>query len=240
MSATGRTKMPRRGTPEWKLWEKFLRRHGEDVNATAPTKRRKDDDYPTPEWATQALLRNVPLPRDGWWVEPCAGDGAIIRAAAQMMVLPEVGWIAIEKDGRRARKLRSINNLGGVSAATYRGDFSTATRPLVGVHDSITLVITNPPFLLAQEVAEWALSLPSKPVVALLLRDGFAGSGKRKEFWAKHPADRFTLSTRPAFVDGHTDACDYAWFVWWNGHQFPEMVSPLIGRWGRLERGGTI
>lgn len=242
MSATGRTRMPRRGTPEWKLWEEFLRRQGGDVEATTPTKRRKDDDYPTPEWATQALLRNVQLPRDGWWVEPCAGEGAIIRAAAKLNIGPAKGWIAIEKNARRAKKLEafSLNPLSPF-VSPWHDDFRNWSGAGCGGLNPLTppdpvAVITNPPFTLAQEVAEWALALPSKPVVALLLRDGFASSAKRKDFWETHPGDRFTLSSRPSFVDGRTDACDYTWFVWWNGRA-SSLVA--IGRWGRLERGAT-
>jgi hypothetical protein len=35
------------------------------------------DYYPTPDWVTQTLLRNVPLAGPVW--EPCCGDGAIAR-----------------------------------------------------------------------------------------------------------------------------------------------------------------
>ena len=41
--------------------------------------RRDRDYYPTPSWCVRALLETVDLPT-GTWLEPTAGDGAIIRA----------------------------------------------------------------------------------------------------------------------------------------------------------------
>jgi hypothetical protein len=37
--------------------------------------RRKNDFYPTPEWATEELIRTVPI--YGGILECCAGDGSI-------------------------------------------------------------------------------------------------------------------------------------------------------------------
>ena len=75
------------------------------------------------------------------------------------------------------------------------------------------LVITNPPFSLAQEFIEHALSMST--TVVMLLRINFLGSQKRYDFWNQFPPDgMFILSKRPSFTGKGTDATDYAWFVW--------------------------
>ncbi|WP_436663579.1 hypothetical protein ACOALA_13645 [Alicyclobacillus acidoterrestris] len=74
-------------------------------------------------------------------------------------------------------------------------------------------IITNPPFSLAQEFVEKSLTLAN--CVIMLLRLNFLASGKRKEFWEKHPPTAIhVLTKRPSFTGTGTDATDYAWFVW--------------------------
>ncbi len=75
-------------------------------------------------------------------------------------------------------------------------------------------IVTNPPFSLALEFANHALSVA--PHVLLLLRLNFLASRKRRDWWIVHnPSALFVLSDRPSFTgDGQTDATDYAWFYW--------------------------
>lgn len=75
------------------------------------------------------------------------------------------------------------------------------------------LIFTNPPFSIAQEFIEHALSMST--TVVMLLRINFLGSQKRYDFWRQFPPDgMFILSKRPSFTGKGTDATDYAWFVW--------------------------
>ena len=75
------------------------------------------------------------------------------------------------------------------------------------------LILTNPPFSLAQEFIEHSMSLA--PTVIMLLRINFLGSQKRYNFWQQFPPDGlYILSKRPSFTGKGTDATDYAWFIW--------------------------
>lgn len=75
-------------------------------------------------------------------------------------------------------------------------------------------VMTNPPFLLAQEFVEKAHK--DADVVIMLLRLGFLESQRRTEFWKQYPLTHLiTLSKRPSFTeDGKTDGAGYGWFIW--------------------------
>lgn len=78
---------------------------------------------------------------------------------------------------------------------------------------TVDLILTNPPFSLAQEFIEKAISVA--PTVIMLLRINFLGSIKRHDFWQKYPPTALhVLSKRPSFTGKGTDATDYAWFVW--------------------------
>lgn len=81
-------------------------------------------------------------------------------------------------------------------------------------YNHVDCIITNPPFLLAQEFVEKAHV--DADVVIMLLRLGFLESQRRSEFWKKYPLDHLiTLSKRPSFTeDGKTDGAGYAYFIW--------------------------
>lgn len=62
------------------------------------------------------------------------------------------------------------------------------------------LTITNPPYLLAEEFLRKSLS--HSRCTVYLLRLGFLGSKKRKEFLSRNrPSHVYVLSERPSFVD---------------------------------------
>ena len=81
-------------------------------------------------------------------------------------------------------------------------------------YNPVDCILTNPPFSLAQEFVEKART--EADVVIMLLRVGFLGSIRRKEFWSKNPPSAMiTLSKRPSFTDnGKTDGAEYAFFIW--------------------------
>jgi hypothetical protein len=74
------------------------------------------------------------------------------------------------------------------------------------------VILTNPPYSRAFEFLEKALS--EAPHVAMLLRLNFLGSEKRAKFFQRTPPDIYVLPNRPSFARGHTDSCEYGWFVW--------------------------
>lgn len=81
-------------------------------------------------------------------------------------------------------------------------------------YNHVDVIITNPPYSLAQEFVTKALG--EADVVIMLLRLGFLESMKRWEWWQENPlSSLLVLSKRPSFTeDGKTDGSGYAWFVW--------------------------
>jgi hypothetical protein len=77
----------------------------------------------------------------------------------------------------------------------------------------VDLILTNPPFSLALEFIQKALT--EADTVIMLLRLNFLGSQKRKAFWVDNtPTALHILSKRPSFTGTGTDSTEYAWFVW--------------------------
>jgi hypothetical protein len=68
--------------------------------------RREADYYPTPSWVTRAILQHLPIA--GSVLEPCAGDGAIVREL--LAAGAEVD--AIELDPERALACAASSNNG--------------------------------------------------------------------------------------------------------------------------------
>ena len=159
------------------------------------------DVYPTPAWCVHRLLEEVELP-GGHWCEPAAGDGAIIRAVRD--VRRDVTWSALE--------LRSECQAALVKEGAEVQIGDALESPWQLRPELLTLVITNPPYALAE--AFLARALEASTSVALLLRLDFLGSERRSGLFRRVPPDIHVLPNRPSFVAGRTDASEYAWFVW--------------------------
>ena len=77
------------------------------------------------------------------------------------------------------------------------------------------VVITNPPYSIAEEIITHYLEVVKPRETIMLLRLAFLESKKRYEFWQKHPVNKlYILSQRPSFTGKGTDATAYGWFVW--------------------------
>lgn len=158
------------------------------------------DYYPTPAWCVERLLEEAELP-GGLWAEPCAGDGAIIRAVKA--VRPGIEWCANELRPECSNELLPLVANGELALGDARG-WSPRSRP--------TVAITNPPFRLAMEMVEW--SRENADVAVLLLRLNFVGTASRAPFMRTCPPDVYVLPNRPSFTGRGTDSIEYAWFVW--------------------------
>lgn len=168
--------------------------------------RRKDDFYETPLSASKALSIVLP-PGITTAFDPCAGRGAIFAG------LPD-------------RVARAGIEINAEMAAAYGWECrdGLSDKPW-DVWKSGCAVVMNPPFSLAQEFCERAMSEAN--VVAALLRLSFLASKKRVEFWRTcRPCDVYVLAARLSFTAGGTDSCDYAWFAW---------HANAANRWSRLE-----
>lgn len=146
------------------------------------------DDYPTPDWCVELICDEIKWDIPQSFLEPCAGDGRINRI--------------VKEYGRSDLDIMSCEIQDGCDYLTTK-------------FDNLDLIVTNPPFSKAQEFLEKSLS--EADCVIYLLRLNYLGSLKRYEFWNKNPASHiFVLTPRPSFVNGGTDATEYAWFVWEN------------------------
>lgn len=156
------------------------------------------DFYPTPLKDTERLLRATNLP-DGEWIEPSAGEGHIVRVVQAMR--PAVKITTVELECRPA--------LLALKAPPVASDFLTF-RPQRG----FSVAIGNPPFSLAQEFVEHALTMADR--VMFLLRLSFLESQKREPFFRRVGIpDVLVLPQRPSFTGtGKTDSCAYAWMHW--------------------------
>jgi hypothetical protein len=214
-----------------------------------------EDFYPTPAWCTRRILlalgtdylkRNDPGPHQnfldgGSFLEPCAGDGAIVNVIRE-------AWPGATVNGGDVRNLPA--------PATLNGSWSVGSFDrLIARYD---VVITNPPFSLAPEII--AHFLPRCDWLILLLRSSFklVSEGRKDRpghNYRDNMPDEYKLPQRPEFVASEkckgtpgnqpesgcgwsqkfvmsaqpskrcpscggrvqrstTDASEYSWFVW--------------------------
>lgn len=159
------------------------------------------DDFPTPPWATRALLEHV------------IGNKALL--ATQTCLEPACGA------GHMARPLVEYFREVDCSDAY---DYGYAPRRDFLTHpfetNSIDWVITNPPFRLAEEFVLRALNI-ARYGVAILARTVFLESvGRYERLFREAPPTKLAQFTeRVPMVRGRLDrnastATGYAWLVW--------------------------
>lgn len=159
------------------------------------------DDFPTPPWATRALLEHV-LPRFGTMktqscLEPACGVGHMDKVLSEYFEQTSASDIFPYGYGEVA-------------------DFLTAPYEI----GSFDWVITNPPFNLAEEFVGRARQIVRKGV-AILARTVFIESvGRYERLFSQSPPATFAqFVERVPMVKGRLDkkastATGYAWFVW--------------------------
>lgn len=198
-----------------------------------PTERREADFYPTPAWCVTRLLQHVELP-GGFWLEPSAGDGAIIRAVAS--VRHDVKWTAVEirREAIPAlcRTLLDTDPHAPV-AALQSEDYLARRMPDLGdlAPGDLRLfrvALGNPPFMHAAHFVLNALQECEQ--VVMLLRLNFLGSSndRRHLFEQAGMPDVYVLPERPSFTGEGTDACEYAWMRWIRGKRQKSEVRILF------------
>lgn len=163
------------------------------------------DDFPTPPWATRALLEHVLSPRVGGLTE-------------QTCLEPACGA------GHMDKVLREY--FGRTSASDiYDYGYGTVADFLATPYEvnSVDWVITNPPFNAAEQFVEKARQV-ARQGVAILARTVFIESVGRYERLFKNapPACFAQFVERVPMVKGRLDrkastATGYAWFVWLEG-----------------------
>jgi hypothetical protein len=165
---------------------------------------RGDDFYATPRCAVDSLLaiEGKWLPRGTVW-EPACGDGAIV------LPLREAGHNVLASD--------LIDR--GCPESNIRDFLSDGWRPMPAA------IITNPPFKLARQFVDTALT--HAPYVAMLLRLAFLEGGARMPWFQGGSLARVHVSSRRLPMmhrDGWEgpkagSAVCHAWFVWDERHE---------------------
>lgn len=151
------------------------------------------DFYPTPAWATHALVDNEPL-NGGIW-EPACGDGSMARIFLEYNLPVEASDLYDRGYGQ-----------SGV-------DFLSASR-------SVENIVTNPPYNSAEGFVEAGLRQATHKLCLLLRLAFLEGANRQRTIFSKNPparvwvfSERITFYPAGAEIKG-SGTTAYAWFVW--------------------------
>lgn len=160
-------------------------------------KRVKADAYNTPAWVTEAVVPRLKM----------------MVNARRLVTEPAAG------KGQMVRALRKAGFKVESSDIQRGRDFLRRSIPA-------KVVVTNPPYTLAREFIEHALSLtqPKQGVVAMLLNVDYDSAHTRRDLFAEHPAfcQKIVLTKRivwftPKKVKGKRasgPSANHAWYLW--------------------------
>ena len=174
--------------------------------------RHKSDYYVTPDWIIDELFDHIPELFEEMEgriaLDPCAGGGIVNGSQAFGMQYPEAlkrqGWNTIHTMDIREDSLAEIKH-----------DFLQWDTSI-----DYDLIITNPPFAIAEEITRKALSLvdPESGKVIMLQRANWLGSASRDDFFTEYPPSLIVFhAKRPSFGGtSSTDSIEYAHFIWDN------------------------
>ena len=196
----------------------------------AQRKEKKDslDDFPTPPWATRALIEHVigvdRVKNQNVW-EPAANRGFMARPLSEYF--KSVAESDIYDYGQRAIcDFLDVDNTGGL----------------------FNWIITNPPFNKAQQFVEKSQRIATDGVAMLVRTSFLEGVMRHQTMYLKNPPDIVAqFSERVPMVKGRIDAkastaTSYCWLVWYIDPH-PDVDKQTILRWippcrKQLEREG--
>jgi hypothetical protein len=151
------------------------------------------DFFPTPSWATHALIDNERFEGEIW--EPACGDGSMAR------VLEETGCPVLATD-------------------MFDRGYGEAGHDFLNPTYTSDNIVTNPPYNAAEGFVRSGIG-HSRRKFALLLRLAFLeGANRERTIFSKHPPSRvWVFSERITFypagaIQKGTGTTAYAWFVW--------------------------
>ncbi len=156
------------------------------------------DNFPTPPWATRALIEHViDIKHDHSCLEPACGAGHMVKPLREYF-----------------REVKASD--------VYNYQFGEQRDFLANKYDenSFDWIITNPPFRLAEQFIFEALRV-ARIGVAVLVRTVFIESiGRYERLFTNRPPDIFAqFVERVPMLRGRLDrkastATGYAWLVW--------------------------
>jgi hypothetical protein len=166
--------------------------------------------YSTPRSAVHALLAIETLPPCIW--EPAAGHGAIVE------VLRAKGHSVVASD---------------ICDHGFKLDFVEDFFKVKNAPANCTAILTNPPYMLADQFVAHALTLA--PTVALLLRLAFLESVRRTTILERSGLarvhvfrERLPMMHRAGWNGPRaSSAIAFAWFTWQRGHTGPTTVDRI-------------
>src|SRR5947207_8382444 len=151
------------------------------------------DFFPTPDWATYALIDNESFQGEIW--EPACGDGSMARVL-------------------------SLNGNPVIASDLYNRGFGEAGVDFLTCSRRAENIVTNPPYNSAEGFVRAGLK-STRRKFALLLRLAFLeGASRAHNIFGPHPPTRvWVFSERITFypsgaVRKGTGTTAYAWFVW--------------------------
>lgn len=168
--------------------------------------REKDDFYPTPPYAVEALLERETFVGPIW--EPACGDGAISSV--------------LKHRGHHVQSTDLVDRGYGVPRVDFLMEFATQAPN----------IITNPPFKLAAPFAWKALELATAKVAFLCKLTWLESIERRALFTAWPPKRVLVFSERLSMQRGRqsteadaTGMIAFAWFIWDKSHKGPTQLG---------------
>jgi len=147
------------------------------------------------------------------WFDCCAGGDDENPMSYPHVIKEELGIEVVSNDIRED------------SLAQHKTDYLMSYQ-----FEGFDVVITNPPFDIAQAIIEKAIANTRQGgFVIMLLRLNFFGSAKRRAFFTNNmPYRVYVHSKRISFMNGQTDSIEYAHFVWKVGTNPKNTLLTLI------------
>jgi hypothetical protein len=141
------------------------------------------------------------------WLDPCAGGDEKNDMSYPAVLINDIGTPPANITTYDIREDSRADNID---------DFL-----LTDFEDNFDIVISNPPFNLAEQFIRRSLeAVQPEGYVIMLLRLNFLGSKARKTFWDTYPPQYiYVHHKRLSFTEnGATDSIEYAHFVWQKGN----------------------
>lgn len=161
------------------------------------------DFYPTPAWATRALLAVETI--RGSVHEPCCGNGAMASVLLENGIVVEASDLFDHGYGR-----------SGLDARTMPGPVEN--------------IVTNPPYNIAEDLLLRFHEICERKI-AMLLRLSFLESKRRYPLFVNKPpsrvhifSERLSMSAAGTVVKGG-GTISYGWFIWERGYNGPPSLG---------------
>jgi hypothetical protein len=158
-----------------------------------------DDFYPTPAWATHALMLNEKFEGSIW--EPACGDGEMAEV------------IKLYTPGQNIFCTDLYDHGYGAAGTEF---ISSASRKDIQINN----IITNPPYNIANDFVAKALEVADKKVAMLLRLAYLEGQERYDTLYSVTPptrvwvfSERITFYKKGATKKG-SGTTAYGWFVW--------------------------